>query len=342
VESTIGGVSIAGITTAVPAHVVRNDDFRATFSADDIANIAKMIGVSERRRVSAGQTTADLCEAAARNVIEALGWSTEDIGVLVFVSQTPDYVLPATACVLQSRLSLPVHCASFDVNLGCSGYVYGLWLIASLLSTSSARRALLLVGDTSFYVDPNDRATAMVFGDAGSATAIEKTHSATPWRFVLGTDGRGASNLMVSEGGTRLPDPTDPRTDGRNLTKIFMDGGEIFNFTLSAVPPLAVQLFGDPARASVYDAYLFHQANSFMIRHLAKKLKLDPSKVPLNLERFGNTSSASIPLLMCDVLRPVLKEREMLLALFGFGVGYSWAAAEIRCGRLAVADVVET
>jgi 3-oxoacyl-[acyl-carrier-protein] synthase-3 len=121
-----------------------------------------------------------------------------------------------------------------------------------------------------------------------------------------------------------------------------MDGGEIFNFTLSAVPPLAVQLFGDPARASVYDAYLFHQANSFMIRHLAKKLKLDPSKVPLNLERFGNTSSASIPLLMCDVLRPVLKEREMLLALFGFGVGYSWAAAEIRCGRLAVADVVET
>jgi 3-oxoacyl-[acyl-carrier-protein] synthase-3 len=342
VESTTRGVSIAGVVTAVPKNVVTNDDFRTRFSAEDIANVAKMIGVTERRRVPVGQTTSDLCEVAARRLLDSLGWNKDDVGVLVFVSQSPDYVLPATACTLQSRLALPIQCASFDVNLGCSGYVYGLWLVASLMAASNATRALLLVGDTGYYNDPADRATAMVFGDAGSATALEKSSASPAWRFVLGTNGEGAKNLIVHKSGTRQASPDDPRMEGRDPAKLYMDGGEIFNFTLSAVPPLAKQLFGDPSAVAAYDVYLFHQANTFMIRHLVKKLKLDPAKVPMNMERFGNASSASIPLLMSDIVSPVLKSRENRLALFGFGVGYSWAAADIHCGPIAVAEVVET
>jgi 3-oxoacyl-[acyl-carrier-protein] synthase-3 len=342
VESTTRGVSIAGVVTAVPTKIIVNDDFRSTFPAEDIANVAKMIGVSERRRVREGQTTADLCEAAARSLVNSLGWKTDDVGVLVFVSQSSDYALPATACTLQSKLSLPTQCASFDVNLGCSGYVYGLWLAASLMSTTNAQRGLLLVGDTGYFNDPSDRATAMVFGDAGSATALEKSSGATPWRFVLGTNGEGAKNLIVHKSGTRQAMPDDPRMTGRDPTKLFMDGGEIFNFTLSAVPPLAHQLFGGPTGMGAYDAFLFHQANTFMIRHLAKKLKLEPSKVPMNMERFGNTSSASIPLLMSDIMAPALTTRKNRLALFGFGVGYSWAAADVHCGPLSVAAVIDS
>ena len=341
ITSTTYDVVISGVVTAVPRNVVTNDDFASRFSATDIANVAKMIGVKERRRVSAGQTTADLCEAAARELLRDLHWSANDVGLLIFVSQSPDYVLPATACVLQARLGLPTQCASFDVNLGCSGYVYGLWMASSLMASTNVNRALLLVGDAGYYNDPLDRATAMVFGDAGSATALTRSSSTQPWRFVLGTDGRGANNLIVHKSGTRQATPDDPRLSGRDPTKLFMDGGEIFNFTLSAVPPLAAQLFGNTAAIANYDAFLFHQANAFMIKHLAKKIKLDPARVPLNMERFGNASSASIPLLMSDVLAPLLTSKNLRLALFGFGVGYSWAAADITCGPLESAKVIE-
>jgi 3-oxoacyl-[acyl-carrier-protein] synthase-3 len=272
----------------------------------------------------------------------SLGWSSDEVGILIFISQSPDYALPATACTLQSRLGLSIRCATFDVNLGCSGYVYGLWLVASLLSSCDVEKALLLVGDTGYFNDPADRATAMVFGDAGSATALVRRAGAKPWRFVLGTDGAGARNLIVHKSGTRQSIPDDDvRMSGRDPSKLFMDGGEIFNFTLSAIPPLGAQLFGAHGASPPYDAFLFHQANAFMIKHLAKKLKLDPARVPMNMEKFGNASSASIPLLMSDILGPELVARENHLALFGFGVGYSWAAGDVTCGPIEVAEVIE-
>jgi 3-oxoacyl-[acyl-carrier-protein] synthase-3 len=340
--SSIHGVAIAGVVTAVPSHVVSNEDFRSAFSADDVANVAKMIGVKERRRARKGETTADLCQAAARTLLDDLKWDAEEVGIIVFVTQCPDYALPATACVLQAKLGVSTNCAAFDVNLGCSGYVYGLWLVASLMNSSNATRALLLVGDTAYYADPSDRSTAMIFGDAGSATALVRMDASAPWRFILGTDGRGAENLIVHKSGTRQSASDDPRMAGRDPAKLFMDGGEIFNFTLSTVPKLGNQLVDTEGALAQYDAFLFHQANTFMIRHIAKKMRLNPSKVPINMDRFGNTSSASIPLLMSDIMAPSLTTRENRLALFGFGVGYSWAAADLRCGPLHVAKVVET
>lgn len=343
ISGTAIDVAIAGVVTAVPKTVVTNDAFNDQFSADEISNVVKMIGVRERRRVRPGQTTSDLCEAAASRLLRDLGWKTSDVQLLVLVTQTPDFALPASACVLHARLGLGPDCAAFDVNLGCSGYVYGLWLVGRLLQAGGIQRALLLAGDaTSYYCDPADRATALLFGDAGSATAIESKQGATPWRFILGTDGKGASNLIVHRSATRQVDPEDARVMGRNLHRLFMDGGEIFNFTLSAVPRLAAALLEhSSATAGEFDAFLFHQANTFMIKHLAKKLKLDSERVPMNLEHFGNTSSASIPLLMSDVLADRLRQRSARIAMFGFGVGYSWAAADITTDPLRAAAVIE-
>jgi 3-oxoacyl-[acyl-carrier-protein] synthase-3 len=297
-----------------------------------------MIGVEERRWVEPGQTTVDLCTTAAKRVLESLSWTTEDIGLLIFVSQTPDYDLPASACVLHARLGLSKSCAAFDVNLGCSGYVYAWWMASQLMQSGAIKRALLLVGDTSSYFsDLSDRSTALLFGDAGSATALEWREGASASHFVVGSDGTGQNNLIVPQSGTRNQPLNDERLVGRDQHKLYMDGGEIFNFTLSAVPKLGEALFNLAGTTSAdYAAVLFHQANAFMLKHLAKKMKLGAEQVPINMQRFGNTSSASIPLLMSDLLASRLQNESLRLAMLGFGVGYSWAAADLVCGPAPV------
>lgn len=340
--ATSHGVRIAGQVCAVPRRVVSNEFFEGTFARREIDDVVKMIGVHERRWVEPGQTTSDLCLLAARDLIAELGWDPGEIGLIVLVTQTSDYALPASACVLHGKLGLGPRCAAFDVNLGCSGYVYGLWLVSQLLQAHSTKRALLLVGDTSYYSDHRDRSTALLFGDAGCATGIESAEGAPDWRFVLGTDGAGARNLMVPKSGTRQEQPDEERMTGRDPSKLFMDGGEIFNFTLRAIPPLQQALLAySETDVAAFDAFLFHQANAFMIKHLAKKLKLPSDRVPMNMARFGNTSSASVPLLMCDEIAESLRSRAMRLAMFGFGVGYSWAAGDVPCGPLAVLKTVE-
>jgi len=335
-------VTIAGVVTALPARRIDNAYFEAKFGKEEVASVVKMVGVNERRRSKPGGTTGDLCLRATRELLTDLQWDASEIELLVFVSQSPDYALPATACVIHGELGLAPTCAAFDVNLGCSGYVYGLWMIAQLMQGGGLKKSLLLVGDTTHYTDESDRSTALVFGDAGAATALEYRAGATKWHFVLGSDGKGARNLIVPKSGARQWIPDDPRMAGKDPTKLFMDGGEIFNFTLRAIPPLGRALFeySDTTIAS-FDAFLFHQANLFMLNHLSKKMKLPRERVPINIDRFGNTSSASIPLLMCDDLAGALRDRPMRVAMFGFGVGYSWAAADIPCELLRVARIVE-
>jgi 3-oxoacyl-[acyl-carrier-protein] synthase-3 len=342
ITTTTTSVAIAGVVTALPATRIDNAYFDAKFGKTDVANVVKMIGVNERRRCGPGQTTGDLCSLAARELLSDLGWEASDIQLLIFVSQTPDYAIPATACVIHAELGLPITCAAFDVNLGCSGYVYGLWMAAQLMQGGGIRKALLLVGDTTYFADESDRSTAMVFGDAGAATALEYRPGCHDWHFVLGSDGRGARNLIVPKSGTRQSLPDDPRMAGKDPTKLFMDGGEIFNFTLRAIPPLGKALFEYSGTSSEsFDSFLFHQANLFMLEHLSKKMKLPRERVAINIDRFGNTSSASIPLLMCTDVADSMRSRSTRLALFGFGVGYSWAAADIRCDPLPSVRVVE-
>ncbi len=335
------GARIAGVVSCVPPRIVDNSHFAETFGADAVRDVTKMIGVEQRRYVEPGIATSDLCFLAAERLIQKLDWARDSIDGLIFVSQSADYLLPATACMLQDRLKLRTTLPAYDVSLGCSGYPYGLWLAMMAVQTGAARRILLCVGDVSTRrSDPTDRATVMLFGDAGTVTAIEAGDEGDVTHFVLGTDGRGAENLIIPSTWHRSR-KAEGRLAGRNLDMLYMDGGEIFNFTLKSVPPLIRDLVEVSGKSiDEYDAFLLHQANMFMIKHIAKKAKLPPEKVPINIDRFGNTSSASIPMLMCTDLGEQLGRQKMRLGLFGFGVGYSWAAASLEVGPLACVELL--
>jgi 3-oxoacyl-[acyl-carrier-protein] synthase III len=338
---TFGRARIAGVACCVPQTILENAPFAERFG-DAAEQVTKMTGVMERRITSPDVTTADLCEAAALHLLAVQAIDKANIDALIFVSQTPDYRLPATACELQHKLGLSTHVAAFDVNLGCSGYPYALWLAGMMIETGAAQNVLVLVGDTiSKIVAEDDRSTAMLFGDCGSATLVECSTISNPMTFVLGTDGSGAQNLIVPEGGFRTNANPDPRNQNAP-DKLFMEGGEIFNFTLKAVPALVNALREAALKADEdFDHYLFHQANAFMIKHLAKKAKVPPGRAPINIDRFGNTSSATIPLLIVTECRDaVMSDEGASLGLFGFGVGYSWAACAAKLSGLQCADLV--
>jgi 3-oxoacyl-[acyl-carrier-protein] synthase-3 len=335
------GARIAGLVSCVPARVLDNAYFEEQFGAG-VAEVTKMTGVLTRHRALEDVTTSDLCEAAAERLLEKLGWERDSVDGLIFVTQSPDYRLPATACAVHGRMNLRVGAIAFDVNLGCSGYPYGLWLAMMAIQTGAMRRVLLAVGDTSAKtIDDTDRATALLFGDAGTVTAIEKSDDDDATAdFILGSDGKGAENLIIPNGAFRVR-KAEGKFEGRNLDKLYMDGGEIFTFTLKSVPPLineTIEAAGLPKED--YDAFLLHQANTFMINHLAKKAKLDKDKVPINIDRYGNTSSATIPLLMSTDLADRLSKEKLRLGMFGFGVGYSWASGSMDVGPLRCIETI--
>jgi 3-oxoacyl-[acyl-carrier-protein] synthase-3 len=335
------GSRIAGVVSCLPSRRIENEDFLDRFG-EKVHEVVKMTGVRTRYWVEDGTTTSDLCAAAAERVLDRLGWERGSVDGIIFVSQTPDYRLPATSCVLQHRLGLRTGILAFDVSLGCSGYPYGLWMAMMMVQTGAAKRILLAVGDTSSIMnDADDRGTALLFGDAGTVTAIEVTvPDADPAWFILGTDGQGADNLIVPGGAFRKREATG-RLEGYPLDKLFMDGGEVFNFTLKAVPSLIRDTMAAAGEdVEDYDMFLLHQANAFMIRHLAKKAKLPPEKVPINIDRYGNTSSATLPLLMTTDRADALMTGDCRVALFGFGVGYSWAAASMRIGPLRCCETI--
>lgn len=324
------------MVSCLPSATIDNDIAAAAFG-DAGSSVVKMTGVRTRHIADKSVTTSDLCALAAERLFEQADVDRDSVDALIFVTQTPDYRLPATACHLQSRLALRSGIAAFDVNLGCSGYPYGLWLAAMMIETGVAKRVLLLVGDTiSKYVDGADRATSLLFGDCGTATLVDRSTVDTPTSYVLGSDGAGWDKLIVAQGGCRTG---LNRPDEYDVQKLFMDGGEIFNFTLQAVPRLLEALCAQAnCTSDAFELLLFHQANAFMINHLRKKMKLPVEKVPVNIDKFGNTSSASIPLLITSPPGTSLKGQ--YVAMLGFGVGYSWAACSARLDQLSVAETV--
>lgn len=344
----VSGVRIAGLSSAVPELSRSIEDDILTFGRSEIEKIGKSTGI-KRRQVAKSLCASDLCAAAAEKLLAEAGWERDTIEALVLVTQTPDYALPATSCVLHGRLGLSKACAAFDVNLGCSGYVYGLWLASQIVASGAARRALLLVGDTlSRNVSPQDRSVCVLFGDAGTATLLEAAPDAPPMTFVLGTDGTGYDHLIVPAGGSRRPrDETSAtrtqRPDGnvRSDEDVFMAGAEVFTFTLREVPPLVRSMLSASGwKQDDVDAFVFHQANEFMVRYLAKSLRLDAERVVVAVQDRGNTSGASIPLAMNDALRSRLSAGAMNLGLVGFGVGFSWAAAAVTAGPIVLPEVV--
>lgn len=337
----VDDVALRGVVSASPKTEIRNRDLGDRFDPALIDEIGKLTGVVTRRVATENQTTSDLAEVAARALMADLTWDAETVDAIVFVSQTPDYRLPATACALQSRLQLGTHCAAFDVNLGCSGYVYGLWLASRLIDGHAVKRVLLLAGDTSSkLVNPEDRATALLFGDAGTATALEFDPAVLPTAYVLGTDGRGEKNLIIPKSTYRDSGGTDGGLPDSHPDYLYMNGPEVFNFTIRSVPMMVDALLQSSGKTEQdIRCALFHQANAFMLKHIAKKLKLPAGKFPLNIDRFGNTSSATIPLLMCTLEDKTLLQGDVVMA--GFGVGYSWAAALVSLETLKVCRWLE-
>lgn len=345
----VSNARIAGLTVAVPEQMTSVEQFAGKADFEAIQKISASLGIVQRPTAPQDICASDLCAAAAERLLQRIGWTRDSVEILVFLSQTPDYALPATACVLQQRLGLSTGCAAFDVNLGCSGFPYGLWLVSQLISAGQLKRALLLVGDTlSRRVSPQDSATAHLFGDSGTATAVEFDPTASDMNFVMGTDGCGAAHLIVPAGESRRPhdqksDQRTVRADGgiRSDEEISMNGPEVFSFTLKEVPALAKQTLQQAGWSlENVDSVVMHQANTFMLNHLGKRLKLPKEKMPLSLQEFGNTSCASIPVTMAACLSESLTTSAQKLMLLGFGVGFSWAGAAITCGPLACAEVL--
>lgn len=352
VEGPIQGVRIAGIASAVPDQLADLSGSIAAFGAEEVEKILSSTGTRRRRlaeQIQPRMCVSDLCTVAASRLLADLGWDRNSVDALVFVSQGPDYRLPATACMLQARLGLPKTCAALDVILGCSGYVYGLWLAGSLIASRTIRRALVMVGDMSLFSSPLDRSTALLFGDAAAVTALEFSSDAEPMWFTLGTDGRGYKDLIIPAGANRIPPDEHTRVrkeaengNIRSMEDVFMDGSEIFTFTLREVPGMIKSVLQNASwTVEGVDAFVLHQANQFMLNHLAKRMKIPLDKVPLSLGEYGNTSSASIPITISHCLRSRISTEPMNLVMSGFGVGFSWGAVALRCGPIVAPPVIE-
>lgn len=345
----ITGVRISGITSAVPERVVTPDDDAQQFG-ESIRKVAESTGVWKRHIAPENGCASDLCCYAADRLIESLGWERDSVELLLFVTQTPDHHLPATACTIQQRLGLPNGCAAFDINLGCSGYPYGLWVASQMLKTLRGNgRALLLAGDTlSRQLSPYDQSTVPLFGDAGTATAIERDDESAPMTFVLGTDGAGAPQLMIPAGAHRRPSSSETtrryeRKDGivKSDEDLHMNGAEVFAFTLREVPKLIkATLQASDKTLDDIDGVVFHQANAFMMSHLARRLKIPDEKFPVALARYGNTSSASIPLAVTDRWGSNDVVRELRLLFAGFGVGWSWSSVITELDNVLLPEVL--
>jgi 3-oxoacyl-[acyl-carrier-protein] synthase-3 len=349
-KAIVKNTRIAGICTAVPKDKINFFDSPDMFPPDEIARLFANTGIGEIRVAPDKMIVSDMCTAAAEHLLKKLGWEKSSIELIVLITQGPDVPLPATACLIQNRMGLPTTCAAFDVNLGCSGYVYGLWMVSQLLASMQAGRALLMVGDKSTGgVKPGDRATVSLFGDAGAVTAIERCEDENPVYYVAGTDGKGAAHLNLTAGRDRYPIPIIetalPKDDYErwmNASKIHLVGAEVFGFTIRVVPGLirdTLALAG--VEMDQVDNFVFHQANKFILEHLGRKMKLPEGRSLLDLEKWGNTSSASIPLTICTKLGETLKTQSKKLCVAGFGVGWSWAAAVLDVGPIPFAEIYE-
>lgn len=340
-------VRIAGIAAGVPKNVSSN---LHPSEGDVVSNdyspeaFVEATGVLERR-TSSVLTTSDLCYAAAERLISDLKWEKKEIDALVFVSQTVDYILPATACILQDRLGLSKECFAMDISLGCSGWVYGLSCISSLMGNNNLKKALLLCGDAkkryNKQLDP-------LFGFAGIATAIEYREDISGMKFHFGTDGSGFDAIIIPDGGSRNQFSEDSLVmheyEGKKMNRIqtHMKGMDVFSFGITTAPK-SIKKLGEHFEFDyqTYDYFVFHQANMKMNNMIAKKLKLSPEKVPSCMYHFGNTSSASIPLTIVTKLKEKCENTPTKFICCGFGVGLSWGTVAFESKSMVISDLAE-
>jgi 3-oxoacyl-[acyl-carrier-protein] synthase-3 len=292
--------------------------------------ITDKVGIKKRHIASEHETAVDLAVMAAQKLF-AQGVNKESIDFILFCTQSPDYYLPASACILQKRLGLSDDIGALDFNQGCSGFIYGLSLAKGLIAADIASNVLLLTGETyTKRLHPRDKGNRTIFGDAASATVIAADGFAGIGEFCLGTDGSGAGNLIVRTGGSRDPEKNgivefDEHNNPVSPDYIYMNGSEIFSFTLATVPSLITNtLKKNTIEKEAVDLFVFHQANKYMLDFLRKKIKIDEDKFYIYLSEVGNTVSSTIPIALCEALKSGAFRKGMKVLLAGFGVGLSW------------------
>jgi 3-oxoacyl-[acyl-carrier-protein] synthase-3 len=334
--------TLKAIEYHLPPRALTNAQLAAEYPGWTVEKIEEKTGIVERRIAAEGECSSDLGVAAARKLFASGACAATDVDYLLLCTQSPDYFLPTTACVMQDRLGIPKTAGALDFNLGCSGYVYGLGLAKGLVETGQARKVLLVTAETySKFIHAGDKSVRTLFGDGAAATLVEATEDGPGGDpigpFVYGTDGAGACNLIVPRGGLRRPREgvaeahEDESGNVRSEDNLYMNGSEIFTFTLRAIPKsvkdlLAVAKLG----MDDVDLFVFHQANRFMLEHLRTKLGIPAERFQMSLDRVGNTVSSTIPIALKDAQAAGKLRSGARVMLVGFGVGYSWGSTMIR------------
>jgi len=336
--------AISAIEYHLPRNALSNDQLAREFPEWGIEKIEEKTGISIRYVADEDEHASDLGVAAVQRLFDKGVCRPDDIDFLLFCTQSPDYFLPSTACIMQERLGIPKRSGALDFNLGCSGFVYGLGLAKGLIETGQAQNVLLVTAETySKYLDPSDKGVRALFGDAGAATLIQSTSGqhresgCLSGPFVYGTDGQGAQNLIVPFEGMRCSEHPDKKQAGRNQSRImpsagslYMNGPEVFTFTLTAVPKAIKELLACSGKTlDDISLFVFHQANKYILDHLRRKIGIPENKFYLSLH-YGNTVSATIPIALKHAWKEGKLQSGQLVVLVGFGVGYSWGATLIE------------
>lgn len=347
---TYRGVGVTALSAAVPRKIIHNYEYTEFFPADQVKEVVDKIGVFERRFADEETCSSDLCCAAAEKLISDNNINKEEIDLLVFISQTPDYRMPATSITLQHRLGLSNSCIAFDISLGCSAFMYGLSVVYGMMSTGKIRKAIILDGETRSKVySPKDRRSAFIFGDGGIAALVERDERFGESWFSLNSDGSRADLIMIPAGGYRHMSSAesvkekvvDEYGNMRSDEQGYMRGGDVFNFVIREIPrDIKKTLEYAGKTPEDFDYYVFHQANNFINAYIAKKMKLDSSKIPASISKFGNTSSVSVPLTIVSELKGKM-QGERLLLMSAFGVGMSWATGIVPFVDCQISDIVE-
>lgn len=330
------GVKIENIEYYLPEVVVTNKDLEKEFLGWNAEKIESKTGVRERRVVKENETALDLALKTSEKVFR--NYERDKIDFIMLCTQSPEYYLPSGACILQNKLELKTNIGAFDYNLGCSGFIYGLALAKSLISSNIATNVLLITSEAyTKHIHPKDRSNRTIFGDGAAATIIEKSEIEEIGEFILGTDGRGYNDLIVPNGGLRnrydinAKEIEDGSGSIRSDNSLHMNGPEVFNFTIEVVPNLVLEVLEkNKTTLEDLDYVIFHQANKYMLEYLRKKIEISKEKFYINLLHTGNTVSATIPIAIKDCLDDNIIKRGDKVLIAGFGVGYSWGGTIIE------------
>ncbi len=344
-------VGVTALSACVPKQVIDNYHYDLDiWTEEEVRKIVEKIGVKERRFVDDKTCASDLCYAAAEKLIADNGVDKKEIDLLVFLSQTPDYRMPATSILLQDRLGLPMSTMAFDISLGCSGFINALGIVYAMMQNRGFRKALLLDGETRSKVySRKDRREAFIFGDAGVAALIERDDKFGESHFSLNSDGSRGTLIMIPGGGYRNMSSVETLKEKvvdeygniRTEENGYMNGADVFNFVIVEVPKDIKRLmFATGEDVHQMDYYVFHQANAFINNHIAKKLKLDKERIPWKIQKYGNTSSVSVPLTIVSELKDKMVGKKKIM-MSAFGVGMAWATAVVPFVDCKISDIVE-